>query len=57
MSAKVPQRCPFEGEGGGEWCQCHEGECAAQRIALNKEMERFSSDDNQELPTCVYSLP
>lgn len=53
----IPHTCTFNGEGGGEWCQCPEGECAAQRRALRKEMEGFFSDDSQELPTCVYSLP
>ena len=57
MTTPVPQRCSFEGEGGGEWCQCPEGECAAQRRASCKEMERLFSDNDQELPTCVYSLP
>jgi hypothetical protein len=56
MRTQVPQRCDFEGEGGGEWCQCPEGECAAQRRALSKQMEKYFLDD-QELPTCVYSLP
>lgn len=56
MSTQVPQRCPFEGEGGGEWCQCPEGKYAAQRRALDKEKEIFFVNDDHELPTCVYSL-
>jgi hypothetical protein len=57
MSTQVSHKCTFEGEGGGEWCKCSEGECAAQKLALDKEKEKFFSDDDQELPTCVYSLP
>jgi hypothetical protein len=63
MNIQVPQRCPFEGEGGGEWCTCPEGCCVAQKNSNTLLVERVLrsqlSDRFQEseLPTGVYQFP
>jgi|688.fasta_scaffold2276319_1 hypothetical protein len=55
----TPRRCPFEGEGGGEWCRCLEGQCAAER-AFEIKISRISLEElfeGLDLPAGVYGFP
>lgn len=61
MSTQVPQRCSYEGEGGGEWCQCPYGKCMAEkrnreRSVLLKQLSQqiIETREEQELPQGVY---
>ena len=61
MSTQVPQRCSYEGEGGGEWCQCHDGECMAKKRATERGVllaalsnQIAETREEQELPQGVY---
>ena len=53
----TPRRCPFEGEGGGEWCRCLEGQCAAERSFEMKKISLEEIVEGLDLPAGVYSFP
>jgi hypothetical protein len=44
-------------EGGGEWCRCLEGQCAAKRSFEMKKISLEHIFEEVDLPAGVYSFP
>jgi hypothetical protein len=53
----IPRRCPFEGEGGGEWCDCVDEQCAAKRAFEMSSISLQMTCEEVDLPSGVYNFP